>query len=973
MKNIMRIAGKEFSSFFASPVAFIFFGTFLAVTLFIFFWVETFFARNIADVRPLFEWMPILLIFLTAAITMRSWSEERRAGTLEFLLTSPTRPLALVLGKFLACLGLVAVALALTLPLPVTVSFLGPLDWGPVFGGYLATFFLAAAYISIGLYVSVRSENQIISLIASVLACSVLYLLGSDTLTSFFGNRITELLHLLGSGSRFESITRGVIDLRDLYYYLSLVGVFLALNVYGLERLRWQDNPANSRHRAWLTVTILLVANFLAGNIWLAPIDIVRIDLTRGRIYSISDASRSYLARLREPLLIRGYFSAQTHPLLAPLVPRLRDLLKEYQVAGHGKVRVEFVDPQENPELEQEAGQKYGIRPVPFETASRYQTAVTNSYFDILVKYGDQFETLGFRDLIEVKARGETGLEVDLRNPEYDITRAIKKVLYAYQGSGNLFANIRGPVRITAYISPAAALPPELAPLRKDLEEVTAGLKKKSGGRVSLEIVDPDADGGKVAGEIGKRFGFRPMALGLLDPRTFWFYITMENNGQVVQVPLPQDLSRDGLERNMNAALKRFSRGFLKTIALYTPPSSPPMPQLGMPGSGKRFQWLRKKLSGEYKVTDTDLKKGRVPTDADFLLLASPENLDRTQLFAVDQFLMQGGTVAIASAPFDVTLQGRLSARKYTSGLEEWLRGYGITIQDSMVLDEQNSPFPVPMERQVGMFTVRETRLVNYPYFVDIRPDGMDRKSGLTAGIGQLTMTWASPVTVDAAKNKGRKVIRLLSSSDRSWTSDSLDIQPDFQRYGDLGFKVGDKPGSRLLGVVVEGRFASAFAGKPSPLVQEAEKKAKSAEKKKKDAGDKEADKNKKKEGPVISRVIERSPESARIILFASNSFLTDTAMELMSSVMHSQYLAPAQLMANAVDWSLEDRGLLSIRGRGHFARTLMPMDRRSRMFWEYLNYGLALVGLGLIWLFRRMAVKRAMARYERILSTGRV
>src|SRR3546814_1424168 len=103
--------------------------------LFVFFWVETFFARNIADVRPLFEWMPLLLIFLVSALTMRLWSEERRSGTLEFLLTSPVRPAYLVLGKFLACLGLVAIALALTLPLPLTVAQLGPLDWGPVAGG----------------------------------------------------------------------------------------------------------------------------------------------------------------------------------------------------------------------------------------------------------------------------------------------------------------------------------------------------------------------------------------------------------------------------------------------------------------------------------------------------------------------------------------------------------------------------------------------------------------------------------------------------------------------------------------------------------------------------------------------------------------------------------------------------------------------------------------------------------------------
>ena len=108
MNTILRVAKKEFSAFFSSPAAFIVLGAFLAATLFVFFWVETFFARNIAEIRALFEWMPALLIFLSAAITMRIWAEERRAGTLEFLLTAPVQPISLVLGKFFACLGLIA-------------------------------------------------------------------------------------------------------------------------------------------------------------------------------------------------------------------------------------------------------------------------------------------------------------------------------------------------------------------------------------------------------------------------------------------------------------------------------------------------------------------------------------------------------------------------------------------------------------------------------------------------------------------------------------------------------------------------------------------------------------------------------------------------------------------------------------------------------------------------------------------------
>lgn len=972
MKNILRIARKELATFFATPVAFLFFGSFLVATLFIFFWVETFFARNIADVRPLFDWMPVLLIFLCAALTMRSWAEERRAGTLEFLLTSPVRPLSLVLGKFFACLALVAVALLLTLPLPVTVSFLGPLDWGPVIAGYVATFFLGAAYLAIGLFISVRSENQIISLIGTVLACGLFYLPGSETLTSLVGNKGGEILRLLGSGSRFSSISRGVIDLRDLFFYCSVTGVFLCLNVYGLERLRWAGNSSNRNHRAWNLLTMLLIANILAANFWLSRIDSIRFDATREKIYSISPATKNYLARLQEPLLIRGYFSAQTHPLLAPLAPRIRDLLMEYQIAGKGKVRVEIIDPAEHPELEQEAGQKYGIRPVPFETSSKYQASVTNSYFDILIKYGDQFETLGFRDLIEIKSRGERDLDVQLRNPEYDITRAIKKTLYAYQGSGDLFANIQGKVAVTGYISADEKLPEELIPLKKKLSSLVDTLKKSGGDRISLQLIDPDADNGKIARDIASEFGFRPMAVSLLNPQTFWFYITLENNSQTVQVPLPQGLSGEELERNVKNALKRFSRGFLKTIALYTPPATPPIPQMGMMmPQGKQFRLLRETLSDEYTVVDTDLKKGRVPDEADLLMVLAPGNLEDKQVFAVDQFLMQGGTVVMATAPYDVTLQGKLTAKKQNSGLEKWLKSQGISLEEKMILDEQNSPFPVPVERQVGMFRVRETRLINYPYFIDIRQSGMAENQPMLSAINQLTMNWASPITVDSAANSGRTVSRLLFSSPRSWVSDSINIQPDFAQFGASGFQTGSDLEQRLVGVMVEGNFTSLYTDKPSPLLAAADNN-KTAEKDAKPADNSPVPTTEKEDKLVVGRVIDHSPESARLVLFSSNTFLTDTSLGIISSVLKTGYEAPVQLMNNVADWSLEDRELLAIRGRSQFARTLLPMSTKNRLFWEYLNYGFALVGLALIWLFDRLLGKRRRNHYQKLLNTGR-
>ncbi len=192
MKQILAITRKELNSYFNSLLAIIFLGTFLAAIAIIFFTVEGFFARGIADIRPLFAMIPVLLIFLIAALTMRQWSEETRSGTLEILLSLPTNHVQLVLGKFLAVMGMISIALLLTLPFPILVSFLGSLDWGPVIGGYLASLLIAAAYASIGLFISSKTDNQIVALILTVITGGAFYLIGSDFFTGLFSGGIVE-------------------------------------------------------------------------------------------------------------------------------------------------------------------------------------------------------------------------------------------------------------------------------------------------------------------------------------------------------------------------------------------------------------------------------------------------------------------------------------------------------------------------------------------------------------------------------------------------------------------------------------------------------------------------------------------------------------------------------------------------------------------------------------------------------------
>lgn len=976
MSNVFRIARKELASFFSSLAAFIFMGVFLTALLFIFFWVERFFARDVADVRPLFEWMPILLIFLVSAMTMRMWSEERRAGTLEFLMTTPVQPVHLVLGKFLACLLLIAIVLLLTLPLPLTVSLIGPLDWGPVFGGYLATLALAAAYISIGLFVSARTDNQIVSLIVTVLICGIFYLLGSDALTSLFGNAGSEILRLIGSGSRFESISRGVIDLRDLYYYLSIFGVFLVLNLYSLESLRWSAKGREKQHMQWRVAAVLVAANMIAANFWLGQLGWARADLTQGNVYSISESSKSYLQQLQEPLLIRGYFSAETHPLLAPLVPRLRDLVKEYEVVGGGKVHVEFVDPMTEPKLEGEANSQYGIQPVPFQTTSKYQAAVTNSYFNLLVKYGNEFTTLGYQDLIEVKQQQGSDLAVDLRDPEYEITRAVKKVLSSYRGGGNVLSNIPQDVQLIAYVSEPKELPEPMPQLKTDLEALIKDYTASAPERFNSQTIDPGPPASDIAKEL-QTIGLQPLAVGLLDPQQFWFHILIRSGDKIEQVPLPESLDKDGLKRNIDATLKRFMPGALRTVAFHSPPAGPnPLAQLGMPGGDNpSFEYLQQKLRETATVEATDMNDGRVPEQADILFVAAPDDLGEKQLFAIDQFLMKGGTVVLATAPFTSSLSSRLKAAETKSGLTDWLASYGLSMENGLVLDQQSMPFPIPVERNVGGFQVQEIQRVPYPYFIDVRDDGLQSSEAPTLGLKQITMPWASPIKVDTAKAKDRKVTPLIESSPASWVATQPETVPDFEAFPEYGFEERQEKSRHLLGVMMEGKFNSFFAGKPSPLASDAkpdEAKENAAEAEPaQSAPDANADEAKKKEAqPTITSVIEHSPESARIILIASNNFMSDEMINIASSIDRTQYLAPVNLAQNIVDWSLEDRGILALRSRGgQFSRTLEPMTASTQAMWEYVNYGLVLLGLALVYLIRRALRQSTRRKYMSILG----
>ena len=940
-----NVAAKELRTYFLSPVALIFIATFLLASLFSFFWVEGFFIRGSADIRPLFEWLPVLLAFLVPALGMRLWAEEEKSGTLELLMTLPLTTWSAVLGKFASGLILVAVALTLTAPVPISVAMLGDLDWGPVAGGYLATLLLAGAYLAITLCISASTSNQLVALVFGAVSCSLLYLVGSDTVAGFFGGQVAELLRGLGAGSRFDSIQRGVLDLRDLAYYAAIIGTFLSLNVLILESRRWSGSArgASGRLNAVSTVA-LLGANLLALNFLVAPVRGARVDLTEHNEYSISSVTKDLIGGLDEPLLLRAYLSEKTHPLLAPLAPRVRDMLEEYGALSD-QVRVEIIDPTTDEEAEAEAGQVWGIRSVPFQFSDRHEASVVNSFFHVLIKYGDQHEVLGFDELIEVSANG-MDIDVRLRNLEYDLTRTIQKTVFGFQSLESVFARLPDEAQFTLYASDPSRLPAGYEEVPTTIATVAATLQKRSGGRFTWSRLDPDAPASGVTREELLAQGIKPLQASMFGGDTFYLHMLLQIGDRTEQLLPGGDNTEADLQEAIVASLKRAGPGALKTVGLAIGGVEPEPPQPQFPGQppppappgALPYGTLKQVLSESYAVEEVDLLGGSVPGSVDVLLVLDPRQLDDAGRWALDQFLMRGGSaiVAAGSRVLNLASMGQgLSLLRVDTGLDDLLAHHGIDVSDEILLDTQNATFPIPMTRNVGGFQMRQIQMLPYPAFPDIRADGMNREHPALAGLPGAVLHWASPLLLLDAP-EGTTLPRrevLLSSSDESWTLDQFDAQPDFATWGELGWQIGPERAAQPLAVTATGPLTSFFDGKPAPSLG--------------------AD-------ALGGGQIGTSPERSRLVVIGSASFVSDPAIEITRSV-SDQWLSNVQLIANLIDWTLEDVELLRIRSRGQQARVLEPTDLATRKTVEMINYGfalLAVLGLGIITRGRRRDAK---------------
>jgi ABC-2 type transport system permease protein len=239
MGSILVIAKRELRGYFATPLAYVFIVIFLALVGWFTFYLGGFYERGQADLTPFFNFHPWLYLLLIPAISMRLWAEERKTGSIELLMTLPITMWEAVLGKFLAAWAFTSIALSLTFPIWITVNYLGDPDNGAIAAAYLGSLLMAGAFLAIGACISAANRNQVIAFILTVVVCFVFLLSGFPLVLDFFSGwapqTVVDAVASMSFLTHFNSLSRGVIDLRDLVYFILVIGSWLYANAIVLD------------------------------------------------------------------------------------------------------------------------------------------------------------------------------------------------------------------------------------------------------------------------------------------------------------------------------------------------------------------------------------------------------------------------------------------------------------------------------------------------------------------------------------------------------------------------------------------------------------------------------------------------------------------------------------------------------------------------------------------------------------------
>jgi len=429
LSNVSTILKKELRSYFSQPTAYILLVVFLAISYFFYF--RPVLISGESSLRPLFNILPWILMFLVPAITMGLLAREKDNGTIELLSTQPITNLDILIGKTLGAFIFIAIAILITLTIPLTLASYGDFDWGIIISQYIGTMFLAASLSAIGVWVSSITKNQIVAFVLGVAINFILIFVGFEMVLLSLPNPFDLILKNLSIFDHFYNIARGVIDLRDVIYFILLILIFEFLAYISL--IKNKGGNANKKYKKLSNIIVIIVIVALGVNLSGGYIR-GRIDITSGKIYTLSKSTKKILSEMEDEVTIELFVNKKMPAQISASVQDARDSLNDYKKNGGDKINLKIYYPDEDSEAEKLAASR-GIPTVQFNVIAKDEFQTKKGYFG-LVAYSGVGEDKKQEIIPFIEQPG--ALEYKLSSFIYNSSNEQKKKISFLSGHGEL-------------------------------------------------------------------------------------------------------------------------------------------------------------------------------------------------------------------------------------------------------------------------------------------------------------------------------------------------------------------------------------------------------------------------------------------------------------------------------------------------------------------------------------------------------
>ncbi|BBB31807.1 antibiotic transport system permease protein [Thermotomaculum hydrothermale] len=943
--KVWTIAKREFKNYFVSPVAYIVIGVFLVVVGWFFF--STFFIYNQASLRKLFDLFPYVLAFIIPAITMRLFAEEKAQGTIETLKTLPFNDFEIVFGKFLGAFFFSIVMLLPTLSYVIFVSRIGDLDGGAVFGGYLGSILLVTSFIAIGIFASSITKNQVVSFIIATLISNFLVLLKAflvvlpESLVTFF--------RVLSVSYHFDNFAKGIVDSRDIVYFLSLVVIFIVATI---EVLREKDVKkekkilASSTARIALYLVLLIVLN-IAEN----ASSTFRFDLTQNKIYSLSKVSKDSVKQLVEPMTVKVFFSKNLPAPYNGIEQYLKDLLEEYSIYGGDKFNYQFYDLSskegevtEKLKQNEELAQNYGISPVQIQVVEHDEVKFQKAYMGLVIICGDLVEKIP-------AITSPNGIE-------YRITSKIVKI----NNKINRFLSLKGNIKVTLYLSKSLERIGkymglgDLAGLESTVDSLVGELNKQNYGKLEFETVDPlkvKVDEKLIKNGRVLDLRWKPFMSpeGKVEGGEGFIGLTVQYQNEIEGVPVikvvnipiigPQYklANKDELKNSLTAAIDSVLN--LNEKIGYVVSNGAVSPYGFGQNEGDVASNFFNLLGENYKVVTLNLKDDNLNEVNALIVPGIKEKLSDYELYKLDQFIMSGKPVLFLVDNFAEqkarNMMGVPQLKAIDTGLDKLLLHYGIDVRKSIVMDKNCFKQKLPQALGGG-----EQKIYYAPV---IKNENINHKLPYLENLKGFIVLLNSPVLPEKGKlSKDTKAEILFKSSKDSWIqSGFIALNPMFIQPPAKASDFKQQP----LAVQLTGKLTSFFKGKPIP-----EKPDEGKEKVKKKEKQKSIVKNIESENAKLD-----STDNAKMIVFGTSAIIKNNFID-------RDGMGPnSMLMLNSLDYLTGRIEFAKMRSKAQFYNPLKETTPSQRAFIKWFNIaGLAILvaifGL-IVWFLRRKKMEK--------------